>query len=817
MSTTLKFRRGNTAISNSFIGSDAELFVNTDTKQLIVHDDGITTGGHVVGDGKQVIHVHGVKGGSSQLSGQQLYDAYLKAQDYAPGSGNRVTIIVSPGTYDLTPYTEQGFEFNLGYVDVVSSTGKADVIFDFQYNQPNYPGFKFTGQGATYRGITLKNYQGEILVSGDDEQTFENCVADSYAFNPIENPFNPGTTNNLNCTFINCTAQGYSFGYSNTLDISDINGQFINCTASGDSFGRGSGAVTIGFNAKFINCSALYGNSFGSTGNGSNSGAVNISGTFEDCFAGANSFGAADVGDVAIYSDAKFTNCTSNQGYSFGYCGDTGLVTLSGTFTNCISNGQNNFGYSYSGSVSIDGTFTDCSAVYQNGTLQQNSFGCSEGVAAAVTLIGTFNNCRADNNSFGFGGSISVAGTFNNCTAGSYSFGSFIGEYSVSIGGTFTDCTAGVGSFGFGSSTNSALEISGTFTNCIAGNDSFGSCQGGTITFTSSANFTNCTAGYNSFGYNNHYANPNPGSVLIGGIFRDCRAGLFSFGSIYYGAVELSGEYTNCTAGDVSFGYSAGGVDGTGSITLSGTFTDCTAGIQSFGHSNDSGIVTLSGTFTDCTAGSNSFGTAIGTAPGDVSISSTFINCRTPQGGNYSFGASQNSNVDVSGSFINCIGGVSSFGFSENYNASFTGSCTNCRADNLSFGSTMFGTATSSGTFIDCIGGVTCFGYGGEASGVFTRCQAGTLSFGVTASGTFTDCIAGTQSFGLIASGVFNYCIANENSFGVGMGSSALSGQLYFCRLLVGTFPTVISGGLTRYCVDGTNATDNQDYVEPPT
>ena len=99
MAKTLQFRRGTTSELSSIVGAQGEIFVNTETNQLIVHDDGITTGGHVVGDGKQVIHVHGVRG-SSQLSGQQLYNAYLKAQDYNPGPNDRVTIIVSPGTYD---------------------------------------------------------------------------------------------------------------------------------------------------------------------------------------------------------------------------------------------------------------------------------------------------------------------------------------------------------------------------------------------------------------------------------------------------------------------------------------------------------------------------------------------------------------------------------------------------------------------------------------------------------------------------------------------------------------------------------------------
>lgn len=52
MATPLQFRRGNTAAANAFVGLNGELFVNTDTHQLNLHD-GVTPGGwtHALAEG----------------------------------------------------------------------------------------------------------------------------------------------------------------------------------------------------------------------------------------------------------------------------------------------------------------------------------------------------------------------------------------------------------------------------------------------------------------------------------------------------------------------------------------------------------------------------------------------------------------------------------------------------------------------------------------------------------------------------------------------------------------------------------------------
>jgi len=206
---------------------------------------------------------------------------------------------------------------------------------------------------------------------------------------------------------------------------------------------------------------------------------------------------------------------------------------------------------------------------------------------------------------------------------------------------------------------------------------------------------------------------------------------------------------------------------------------NCTAGPFSFGsNENWFGIlsepVTVSGTFVDCTADFRSFG---------------------------SFG-------DATGTFINC---TSTFEQSFAYSSTGSGYFENCKAPaGYSFGSSS--TSIESGTFVNCSAGAYSFGANGTASGNFYTCISGDRGFGSNtgiASGNFYNCIAGFASFGTAGSmtGVAHQCIGGEYSFG---SFGALTGSLYYCKLTVGTFPVVSGSGVTRYCIDGNNATNNQ-------
>ncbi len=175
-------------------------------------------------------------------------------------------------------------------------------------------------------------------------------------------------------------------------------------------------------------------------------------------------------------------------------------------------------------------------------------------------------------------------------------------------------------------------------------------------------------------------------------------------------------------------------------------------------------------------------------------------------GGDGSFGG----DGTASGTFTNCTGGSASFGGYGTASGTASGTFTNCTGGNLAFGG--YG-GTASGTFTNCTGGDGSFGGDGTASGTFTNCTGGDGSFGGdfgTASGTFTNCTGGDGSFGGdfgTASGTFTNCTGGVYSFGYG---GTLSGKLYRCKLTSNTFETVSGGGITRLCIDGNDAENNQ-------
>ena len=205
---------------------------------------------------------------------------------------------------------------------------------------------------------------------------------------------------------------------------------------------------------------------------------------------------------------------------------------------------------------------------------------------------------------------------------------------------------------------------------------------------------------------------------------ENCKGGDYSWGSTSPSSpITVSGTFTNCLGGAVSFG---------GNGTASGIFTGCTGGDFSFGYSN------ASGTFTDCSAGNYSFGAE--------TASGIFTRCHTPTDTtSYSFGAF------ATGTFIGCTGGEGCFGGDG-------------------------GDAT--GTFIDCrvgpgsfAGGVSSSG--GTASGLFVNCSAGKDSFAASDSGTAD----GTLS------GKLFYCrITVSDNFGNGLFPTVSGGgRTYYC------------------------------------
>ena len=152
-----------------------------------------------------------------------------------------------------------------------------------------------------------------------------------------------GTNNSINSsTLTNCSATSYSFGRTNgTSQI--LNSTFIDCTAEEGSFG------TVIEGCTFRNCKADT-NSFGKT---SDIGTLSeiISSTFTDCKAGDASFGVR-----IIATDVVFTNCTAGI-ESFG------ADQANGTYKNCTA-GRNSFGAGTQGwsNLIAGGNFYNCEA-----------------------------------------------------------------------------------------------------------------------------------------------------------------------------------------------------------------------------------------------------------------------------------------------------------------------------------------------------------------------------------------------------------------------------------------------------------------------
>jgi hypothetical protein len=197
--------------------------------------------------------------------------------------------------------------------------------------------------------------------------------------------------------------------------------------------------------------------------------------------------------------------------------------------------------------------------------------------------------------------------TIENCKGGDNSFGYLDNGVTLTILGSFIDCVAGNNSFGhrpnIGGDSQINLNINGTFINCTAGDKSFGcnvNSQTGsptTLTF-NNAKFTNCKAGNNSFGV---HVSPTNGSVLQFNFseFNNCKSNNESFGYTNAGGtIQPSSNATifeNCIAGDDSFGSCENEFR---------VFKNCQGGNFSFGSDG-----TVGGIFTNCLGGFNSFGT----------------------------------------------------------------------------------------------------------------------------------------------------------------------------------------------------------------
>jgi len=215
----------------------------------------------------------------------------------------------------------------------------------------------------------------------------------------------------------NCTAGPFSFGTDITFDGMDLEATFTDCTALGYSFGFGAFQIEAG--TVFTNCSA-----------GNNSFYIDddLRGTYTNCTAGNNSFYSLND-DI----EATFVNCTANN-FSFYTEGDD---IVGATFTNCTAG---EFSFSADGDDITSSTFTNCTAgldsFYANDFISSSAVftNCKAGDdsfwANANSNNGEYTNCIAGVDSFR--GGAANSGTYYNCIGSADSFVSDINFYGMS-------------------------------------------------------------------------------------------------------------------------------------------------------------------------------------------------------------------------------------------------------------------------------------------------------------------------------------------------------------------------------------------------
>lgn len=414
-------------------------------------DDGYLAGAITVEDllalgglkGESYIVVKG-DGATAAENGAELkaaYDIAVAATPFgnAKSPSNEYTILIAPGTYDMSPYNgAYGWEIDADYVNVISLSGIADVVLTT---------FLVKSSFCTIKGIDTSPNSNQILIDPSSQ----------------------------NVVFDTCSAGDFSFGAGITMS----GHMFKNCTAASNSFGASMVIIPPMFYTAPPQSTPLT---------------VNIdSCTFENCVAGSNSFGAARA-NVGI-TNSTFSKCRittlGSPASSFGYAGEFGpsggTVYIGGTstFTDCTASS-----YSFGCNPSFAGAsvLIDSNVVFTNCTAGSNSFGvCQTGNAGEAR--GFFKNCTADLYSFAYNPVTRqgiASGTFENCILNVFEG---FGGYEAT--GLFTNCRAGSPTGGgnvraFGAGDPGAGHASGTFTNCAAyGSNSFGNK-------TANGVFTNC-------------------------------------------------------------------------------------------------------------------------------------------------------------------------------------------------------------------------------------------------------------------------------------------------------------------------------------
>ena len=201
----LKFRRGNTAVSNALTGAQGELFVDLQANTLVMHD-GVTTGGHRIATENDIINIQGIDD-TQNTNIQTVYDQANSSNVLAQAAFDYANTIIG---------TENDF--------IESAYNTANDA----YNQANTA--NLIAQSAFDYANTLSS--GSIDQSARDTANGAFGQANTSA-NDIVIIQGVNDTQNTDITNVNNLAQG-AFDQANTSDNDIIVIQGVNDTQNTD-------------------------------------------------------------------------------------------------------------------------------------------------------------------------------------------------------------------------------------------------------------------------------------------------------------------------------------------------------------------------------------------------------------------------------------------------------------------------------------------------------------------------------------------------------------------------------------------------------
>jgi hypothetical protein len=337
----------------------------------------LSTGGGIGGTNYLFVAANG----TPTENAAELQAAYDTLKTMSPSADNRLTLIAAPGEYQFA----STFVLDTEFIDLVSLTGNRDVIFDlvgltdpFVYDTDTFDILDISEcLLIDADNVYVKGIKGKFYLSPE----WDNYWGFGEDYNlPIQ------LSNNLpNIVVENCEGGPFSFGGDFTFNFTKIcNGTFVNCSAQDYSFGGGC----LNVSGNFINCKAIfYGTElsqylFGGDGS-------EASGYFENCEGGFGSFGT--YGSLTgIFKDCKGGDITF-----YG--------TTSGTLYNCIGGigcydtSGGGFYYSCTGGIQSWNFNSPLENKLYGCILKQGLFGTVSGGGVTVLCIDGNNQINTQN------------------------------------------------------------------------------------------------------------------------------------------------------------------------------------------------------------------------------------------------------------------------------------------------------------------------------------------------------------------------------------------------------------------------------------